>query len=138
MGDSQPESFAFEDVINVTDVSFTKFEKVPRLSGVGNLTKVHIELDFNAELFPIKKNENLHALVTSLITPTSAGKTIMDEYDYVMCGKVFMCDDVADNEDKVAFTISFGGLLMQITGKRCYLKKFKLDARLYLLLRKEN
>lgn len=47
----------------------------------------------------------------------------MDQYDYVTYGKVFKIESVATSgavgasrEPKVAIMISFGGLLMKLTG----------------------
>ena len=75
----------------------------------------------------------------------------MDNYDYVMCGKVFQFSsdkkrdgDNSGGEDTLSICISFGGLLFQIsnlkrddkTGKPKSFEEINLDETLYLLIKK--
>ena len=69
-------------------------------------------------------------------TPGSshAQPSLLDSYDYGMCGKVFRYDHTEEN--KVSIIASFGGLLMQLKGEVTHLRKIKLDDRIYALLRR--
>ena len=74
----------------------------------------------------------------------------MDNYDYVMCGKVFQFSpdkkkkDDNNPSDTLSISISFGGLLFQISGIKRDVKTSKpkgfedinLDDTLYLLIKK--
>ena len=74
----------------------------------------------------------------------------MDNYDYVMCGKVFQFspDKKRDGDntepDTLSISIFFGGLLFQIsklkrddkTGKPKSFEDINLDETLYLLIKK--
>lgn len=61
----------------------------------------------------------------------------MDNFDYVMHGKVFRFKDRSETGvAKVDVFISFGGLLMQLTGDPKRLEELDLDQGIYLLLRK--
>ena len=76
--------------------------------------------------------------------------TLMDNFDYVMCGKVFQFSqdkkEKNDNSeiDTLSISISFGGLLFQIsklkrddkTGKPKGFEDINLDETLYLLIKK--
>ena len=63
--------------------------------------------------------------------------SIMDKYEYVMYGKVFKYKDVKEGGTvKVQVYISFGGLLMQLTGDPKKMEELELDSRLYLLVRR--
>eukprot|EP00695_Tsukubamonas_globosa_P001473 TRINITY_DN249_c0_g1_i1.p1 TRINITY_DN249_c0_g1~~TRINITY_DN249_c0_g1_i1.p1 ORF type:complete len:100 (-),score=21.42 TRINITY_DN249_c0_g1_i1:39-338(-) len=62
-------------------------------------------------------------------------QTLMDEYDYVMYGKVFKYS-IEKGTGKVRIYISFGGLLMELKGDPEYVKEINPDSRLYLLIRK--
>ena len=64
-------------------------------------------------------------------------ETLMDSYDYVMCGKVYKYSDTnSQGVVKVEVYISFGGLLMKLVGDPSKLQVLSLDSRLFLLMRK--
>ena len=90
---------------------------------------------FDYELFANKKN------------------SFMENFDYVMCGKVFQFsqdkkkkDDDKEDKDTLSIGISFGGLLFQIsglkrdekTGKPKGFEDINLDETLYLLIKKTS
>ena len=60
------------------------------------------------------------------------GGNLIDEYDYVMHGKIF--EDKVEG-DKLTVFISFGGLLMSIKGNSQNLKSLEMDSRIYLCLK---
>jgi DNA-directed RNA polymerase I, II, and III subunit RPABC3 len=62
------------------------------------------------------------------------GKSLADEYEYVMYGKVYKYDD--SNQSKITIYASFGGLLMCLSGDYRALAKIEVGQYLYLLIRK--
>lgn len=60
--------------------------------------------------------------------------SLLDEYEYGMCGRVFQYDYKKDH--KVDIYVSFGGLLMLLQGEQRDLKSIEMDARVYCLIRK--
>ncbi len=60
--------------------------------------------------------------------------TLLDSYEYGMCGKVFRYDYSGDN--KVSVIASYGGLLQQIIGEQRHLVRVRMDEKVYCLLRK--
>lgn len=61
----------------------------------------------------------------------------MDQFEYVMYGKVFKYkDSQAQGQLRVEVFVSFGGLLMQLSGDPSKLESFEVDNSVYLLMRK--
>ena len=62
----------------------------------------------------------------------------MDNYEYVMCGKIFRVKDIrgAAGDVKVEVLVSFGGLIMQLIGRPSALENLDLDKRIYLCVTK--
>jgi len=60
-------------------------------------------------------------------------KNVIDEYEYVMYGKIFECK--SENKDKIV-NVSFGGLLMSLRGTISNLKQLQQDSRIYLLMKR--
>ena len=69
---------------------------------------------------------------------TKQGKgSLLDDYDYVMHGKVFkFTDKHKEGKLRVEVYVSYGGLLMQITGSPKELESMEVDSNVYLLMRK--
>jgi hypothetical protein len=75
----------------------------------------------------------------SLQTIFSGRQSLMDEYEYVMYGKVYKYKDTPDkdnNQVKVEVYVSYGGLLMKLSGDPRKLEELELDSNVYLLIRK--
>ena len=61
----------------------------------------------------------------------------MDNFEYVMHGKVYKLDKRADEGGmRAVVSVSFGGLLMQLVAEASKLSRFDLDTMVYLLVRK--
>lgn len=107
-----------------------------------------IALDINSEVFPVEKNQKLGIVLTSTLEKDGSAmpdkydqsiyhrETLMDEFEYVMHGKVFECncDDV--NATTLTALISFGGLLMKIEGKAPSMREIAFNQQYYLLVRR--
>ena len=123
-----------------------KFEKVNRLVCKGVVYEIEFLIDVNSELFECEEGDKLTvALATSLsVDGVSEAKAIdyargakaslLDQFDYAMHGTVYKFEHVKDT--KVEVYVSHGGLLARFRGDQRHLKKLKVDAEVYTLLRK--
>ena len=156
----------FEETLDVQyiDKDLKVFDKVQRCEGETQDSKYYISMDINSEVYPMKKGASYKLLLAKSIyesksTPAyfeydlfaNTKNTLMDNFDYVMSGKVFQFsldkkknDD--DNIDTLSISISFGGLLFQIsrlkkdekTGKPKGFEDINIDDVLYLLIKKSS
>ncbi|GIL58720.1 hypothetical protein Vafri_13723 [Volvox africanus] len=148
MARSQP--ILFEDVFDVVDKDpdGKKFDSVSRFICHSDLYEMDLHIDLNTELFPLQRNDKFSLVLAWTLnldaTPgsekydaefpaISGRRTLMDNYDYVMYGKVFK---YKDNNMKVEVYISFGGLLMKLAGDPAKLEPIEVDSNIYLLLKK--
>ena len=62
---------------------------------------------------------------------------LIHDYEYVMYGKVFKFKETSDTAaPRVEVYVSFGGLLMQLTGDPGRLVHMRLDDNIFLLIKK--
>ncbi|KAF4623730.1 hypothetical protein D9613_001944 [Agrocybe pediades] len=155
-------SIVFDDIftINAIDKEGKKFDRVSRLYAHSKNYDMELTLDYNVELFPLQPEQNFAlALATSLVAggqnakasaddinnvseterdvwrPDGKGvRGLEDEYDYVMYGKIYKFDGEAG--EIVTAYISFGGLLMSLTGSYRHMTSIVLGDPIYLLMRK--
>jgi hypothetical protein len=74
-------------------------------------------------------------LVQDLLNRRKASE--MDNYQYVMHGKVYKLDQLSEEGTmRAVVNVSFGGLLMQLIADHNKLSRFDVDSMVYLLLRK--
>ena len=155
----------FEEILEIKsiDKDVKIFDKVQRCEGVTRDSNYYISMDINSEIYPMKVGASYTILLAKSIydnkkTPKefdyelflNTKNTLMDSFDYVMCGKVFQFSndkkkegDISDT-DTLSISISFGGLLFQIsrlkrddkTGKPKSFEDINLDETLYLLIKK--
>lgn len=153
----------FEEIVEIKsiDKDIKIFDKVQRCEGITRDTNYYITMDINSEIYPMKVGSAYTLLLAKSIyndgssTPKefnyelflNTKNTLIDSFDYVMCGKVFQfSNDIKENDtpDTLSVSISFGGLLFQIsrlrrddkTGKPKSFEEINLDERLYLLIKK--
>ena len=138
----------FQDDFEVAQINpeGAKFEKVNRLVCKGVVYEIEFLIDVNSELFECEEGDKLTvALATSLsVDGVSEAKAIdyargakaslLDQFDYAMHGTVYKFAHVKDT--KVEVYVSHGGLLARFRGDQRHLKKLKVDAEVYTLLRK--
>lgn len=60
---------------------------------------------------------------------------LLNDYDYVMHGRIFKFKEHAAALAKLEVYISFGGLLMQLVGDPLKLKELQIDENVFLLVR---
>lgn len=62
--------------------------------------------------------------------------SLADNYEYVMCGKVFKVNHTTKQNSEIEVFASYGGLVMSLKGDARHLQKIELDTRIYVLIRK--
>ncbi|KAA0148427.1 hypothetical protein FNF27_02549 [Cafeteria roenbergensis] len=144
-GDESKTGPLFDDMFDVLRVNpeGKKFEKVNRLVCKGTTLDVDMIVDIASEVYNLGKDERFSLRIASTLRldgrkdddafDQSGRETLLDQYDYGMCGRVFQYDIKGS---KVALMVSFGGLLMKLEGERQHLAAIELDARVYALFRK--
>ena len=155
----------FEETLEIKsiDKDIKIFDKVQRCEGITRDTNYYVSMDINSDIYPMKVGASYTILLAKSIYESKQTKkyfdydlfsnpknTLMDNYDYVMCGKVFQFtndkkkDSNYSDEDTLSISISFGGLLFQIsrlkrdekTRKPKSFEDIDLDETLYLLIKK--
>ena len=159
-------NIVFEEIFELENIDKDSkiFEKVQRCEGKTKKTNYKIMLDINSEIYPMEKG-GLYSIVLAKsieeknkeksnefdyeLTTNKKG-TLMDKYDYVMRGRVFQFNSDkkregdSSNQDTLCISISFGGLLLDIsnlkrensTGKAKSFEDIELDEELFLLMKK--
>jgi DNA-directed RNA polymerase I, II, and III subunit RPABC3 len=123
-----------------------KFDRVSRLVAESLQQRMRLTLDVHSQLFPVRAGDRFLLVLMSSVRldgapcdgtyDQSGAPTVINRYDYVMCGKVFHQESEGAHQSAVC--ISFGGLLMRLQGSRNVidLADLRLDNRVYLLLRR--
>ncbi|KAI8109567.1 hypothetical protein M9434_000849 [Picochlorum sp. BPE23] len=146
-----------EDTFEILEVDpdGKKFDKVSRIKARSDLYEMDLILDINVDVYPVKSGEKVTVCLSPTLNKdgspmptgdpgqqiydTSIGtrESLADKYDYVMFGKVFKYKDaMASGHVKADVFVSFGGLLMQLSGDPKRLEDLDVDNNIYLLMRK--
>ncbi|KXS12092.1 RNA polymerase [Gonapodya prolifera JEL478] len=141
--------------VDALDKDGKKFDRVSRISGRTKDSDLDVSIDVNTEIYPVKPGDDYSlALAHSLVAAGSSSgssyasdpsqawrdvgkgdrKTLADDYDYVMGGRVFKFEDAG--KDRVSLLISYGGLLMSIEGPPRYFSGVSKGQTVYLMMRK--
>ncbi|KAJ3416469.1 hypothetical protein HDV05_001627 [Chytridiales sp. JEL 0842] len=120
---------------------------VSRLKCTSESTDVEVLLDINSEIYPMKVADKFTLTLASSLSldgnvaagakkeswrDMSGQRSLADDYEYVMFGKVYKYDE-SGGKARTAVYVSFGGLLMCITGEQL---DVNIGQELYLLIRK--
>ncbi|KAL6343327.1 hypothetical protein AAG906_022402 [Vitis piasezkii] len=108
---------------------------------------MYMQLDVNTEIYPMHAGEKFAMSLASTLdldgTPdtgyyTQAGrKSLADKFEYVMHGKLYKISEEGSGPNvKGVIYVSFGGLLMMLSGDPANTAKLDLDQRVFLLIRK--
>lgn len=138
----------FEDIFEVTALNpdGKKFERVNRIAATGTTYECDLLLDMNSQIYSVKDGDKITLVLASTLnldgTPDdhfsynsrSGEPSLADTYEYVMHGRVFQIDYKKDGI--IVIAISFGGLLMRLTGDQRHLSSVLPDMRLYVLIKK--
>lgn len=144
----------FEDIFEVIhkDKDGVKFDKVSRFECKSDLYEMDLVLDVNVDIYTLKQHDKFALAIASTLNKDGTADdgqydasihtgrpSLMDEYEYVMYGKVYKYKESAEKEQaymKVEVYVSFGGLLMMLSGDARKLEELELDSNVYLLIRK--
>lgn len=142
--------FLLQDTFTVSaiDPDGKAFQRVSRFVGKSERLDIETVCDYNSDLFKPKKDQKLEIVLTLTIddhgnidanpqyNPNLRSK-LLDQYEYVMFGKVFKVKQpTEETKQKTEVYISYGGLLMSLTGQSNSLQSIELDSPIYLLIRK--
>ncbi|GAA0143510.1 DNA-directed RNA polymerase [Lithospermum erythrorhizon] len=139
----------FEDIFHVDqlDPDGRKFDKVTRIEARSDQFDMLMHLDINNEIYPMRVGDKFTMALAPTLnldgTPDSgyytpgARRSLAEDYDYVMHGKLYrVSEDIKSMPVKTDLYVSFGGLLMMLKGDRSVAAKFELDQKLFILIRK--
>ncbi|CAN4126069.1 unnamed protein product [Withania somnifera] len=141
------DAFHFDEIIKVVkvDADGKKYDKVSRIEAESNDGGTSMLLDINSELYPMRRKELYRMVISTTLnmdgsTVTSCppeGKSLADKFEYIVHGLVYKVSmDGSGADKKVVVYVSFGGLQLMLRSDPLKMHKFKLDQRLFLLLRK--
>ena len=147
MAELSGSAILFEDTIKVdtVDREGKMFQRVSRIECSSQLYEVQITLDVHSELYPMEPGQyHSSLLASSLSLDGSEGKgtynihesqanSLLSKYSYCMYGKIFKH---TMERGLLVVHISYGGLLMTLTGQPADLAQLEPDSSVYLLLRK--
>lgn len=136
------------DVDPATNEKKKHFDKVSRIEGKGENYNMHITLDVNTEVYPVAESDRVEILLTEQLRqeaddtdadasydPTIPLGELADTYEYIMHGRIFK---FAETKNTAVLYMSFGGLLMALTGEPRSLNSYtyKVDSPVFLFMRK--
>ena len=143
-------STLFEDIFEVTCLNpdgKKVFDRINRIAATGTTFECDLLLDINSEIYSVMEMSKVTLCLASTLhldgspadhlnyTRNENEPSLMDNYEYVMHGRVF--DIQYEKDGIVVIAASFGGLLMRLTGDQKHLSLILPDMRLYLLLKKD-
>ncbi|TIA90659.1 hypothetical protein E3P99_01464 [Wallemia hederae] len=140
-------SIVFDHIFSVDsiDKDGKKFDRVARVGATSSTPNLNCIIDLPIEIFSLAESEKFTmALSTSLSSdstvqssgwrPGMDSEGLAADYEYVCFGKVYKFDE-GKQEIATAY-ISFGGLLLAITGHVRYLTDISVGEDIYLLIRR--
>ncbi|XP_073063093.1 DNA-directed RNA polymerases II, IV and V subunit 8B-like [Primulina eburnea] len=145
--------FYFDEIIKVHKVdNQVVYDKVSRIIARSEVEEFYLELDVNKEIYPMLPGEKYRMVITNTLLmdgsavtgyfPEGKQKSLADKFEYVMHGLPYKMSEVqvktddGNSDAKVAVYVSFGGLQLLLRGDPLKVHKFKVDQKLFLLLRK--
>eukprot|EP00747_Dinoflagellata_sp_TGD_P186454 gnl/TRDRNA2_/TRDRNA2_43481_c0_seq1.p1 gnl/TRDRNA2_/TRDRNA2_43481_c0~~gnl/TRDRNA2_/TRDRNA2_43481_c0_seq1.p1 ORF type:complete len:164 (+),score=31.14 gnl/TRDRNA2_/TRDRNA2_43481_c0_seq1:54-545(+) len=141
-------NFLFDDSFLIKSVDNTRFERAGRIDCESTSFNNALELDVNNIIYPVAPGEQVYLALTDNVSPADnprrlataydhdprkLGRSVMDQFEYVMYGKVYKKDT---KKNMVCVFASFGGLLMKLTSDPTQLSDLHLGDSIYLLMRK--
>eukprot|EP01028_Stygiella_incarcerata_P013406 TRINITY_DN82265_c0_g1_i1.p1 TRINITY_DN82265_c0_g1~~TRINITY_DN82265_c0_g1_i1.p1 ORF type:complete len:141 (-),score=38.29 TRINITY_DN82265_c0_g1_i1:143-565(-) len=138
------EGYLFSDIFFVEAIpSEQAFEKVTRIICKSDHFNVYMEIDLNTDIFDIRKGDKLTVNLSRRIEDDEYSmpiegdmhrRSILDEHDYVMQGKIFRLEIKGHNE--TALYASFGGLLMKMQGSQATFSGIHQGMDIVILMKK--
>ncbi|KAI0983760.1 hypothetical protein GJ496_004002 [Pomphorhynchus laevis] len=140
-----------EDIFDVREIDpdGKKFDLVSRLFCESESFKMNLILDVNIQLYPIEVDSKFRLVICATLREDGLldesdillpARSKADQFEYVMHGKIYRIEAANQNNDnkirRISVYVSYGGLLMKLTGEANHLQSFKLDSNVYLLMKK--
>lgn len=121
------------------------FDRIDRILAQGETWEdTELLMDINSELWSVAEGDKVElALATTLALDGSPddgtynpnmGPSLLDKYEYVVHGLVYAFNH--KGEHRIEIDVSFGGLLMRLTGDPRHLKDIQLDQNIFCLMKK--
>lgn len=106
----------FQNLFEITDVDphGKKFDRVSRIIATCEAVDMHLTLDVNTEIFPMHAGQKFSLVLANSLSlkdqivdaskkatwkpPVQGEKTLDEDYDYVMYGKVYKYDDKGQSQ----------------------------------------
>ncbi|VEL08236.1 unnamed protein product [Protopolystoma xenopodis] len=152
-------SALLEDIFDVKDVDRDgkKFDKVSRYFCESESFKMGLILDMYSLIYQLMKGDKFRMVLTKSVlndigadaddddeddaaeeTGERLANSKMAEFDYVCYGKIYRIEahDSGADASRLSCFVSFGGLLMQLTGDASNLQGFRVGKHLYLMIKK--
>lgn len=143
--------FLFEDSFQVKTVDNSRFERAGRMDCESiSFASNNLEIDINNVIYPVSPSEKIYVAITNNVSPPDdpralntaydhdprlLGSSVMDQFDYVMFGKVYK-KEVKKEENLAVVWASYGGLLMKLRAEAAQLNDFHLNDSIYFMMRK--
>uniref|UniRef100_A0A7S4TA79 DNA-directed RNA polymerases I, II, and III subunit RPABC3 n=1 Tax=Alexandrium monilatum TaxID=311494 RepID=A0A7S4TA79_9DINO len=142
--------FLFEDSFVVKSVDNSRFERAGRLDCESSAFSNNLEVDVNNIVWPVVPGDQLYVGITPDVSPAEnprrlataydhdprlLGRSIMDQFEYVMYGRVYKKDVKAKDNEAIVWA-SYGGLLMKLKSDAVQLQELHVNDAIYLLMRK--
>ncbi|KAL3537196.1 hypothetical protein ACH5RR_000562 [Cinchona calisaya] len=141
--------FHFDDIIRVqeVDVEGKKYDKVSRIDAKSEDGEIYMQLDVHSDLYPMRSKEKYRMVLSETLNFDGSAvssypsegkeKSLADKFEYVMHGLLYkISEEKSKSAVKVVVYISFGGLQLMVKGPAIKMHRYKIDQRLFLLLRK--
>ncbi|KAL3315063.1 DNA-directed RNA polymerases I, II, and III subunit RPABC3 [Cichlidogyrus casuarinus] len=151
-------AYLIEDIFDVKTVT-QNFERVSRIFADSESFKMKLILDINSQIYPLNKGDKFRMSVTKSIynenyadqddpdddaaleTESKLANSKIAEYEYVAHGIVYKLEQAdapggGGDLGKLLVYISFGGLLMQVSGDASNLNGFQLNSNCYALIKR--
>ena len=144
--------FLFSNQFQCTDIDpeGKQFDDVSRIIASTSDNDFSLVLDINCAIYEIKVGQSFQI---SIATELSGDETKRDEhwhpsmlenstiaasYEYIMHGTVYEYEETSDRQFKATVYISFGGLLMSLTGDKNAISDVHKGKEVYLLVKRIN
>ncbi|CAK9005418.1 unnamed protein product [Durusdinium trenchii] len=150
-GEVKAHPFLFEDSFQVKTVDNSRFERAGRMDCESTtFAENNLEIDINNIIYPVTPGEQIYVAITNNVSSadeprslTTAydhderllGPSVMDQFDYVMFGKVYK-KEVKKEDNLAVVWASYGGLLMKLRAQAPQLNEFHLNDNIYFMMRK--
>lgn len=139
------ELFTDNFTVNQIDPDGRSFDNIQRIFCSNDSSDSTLVLDVNSQLYEMHVDEVFSLVLSQEISadgtsdsvhwyPGLLQNSIASKFDYVMYGKVYRYEEDSANH-KATVYVSFGGLLMKLTGEQHALSSLPIARNVYLLMR---